>query len=118
MQCLLMLSPMLGRMGIRLLCLCYGFLILLTFLMNFFTWNIRGTGSQTMPSLIRDLVARHNVSLLAIFETRVSGDRVSRIVRKIGFLKSFWVEAVGFSDAIWILWDDSVLNVDILSNHS
>lgn len=89
MLCLLMLSPMVDRMVDRCPYLCWVFLVLVIgFHMNYMTWNIRGAGSLTVPSLIRDLVNRHNVSLLALVETRVSGDRASRIVGKIGFPKS------------------------------
>lgn len=41
-----------------------------------------------------------------------------RIIKKLGFNKSYRVEAVGFSSGLWLLWDDSHVNIDIINNSS
>lgn len=63
---------------------------------------------------MRDLKANYNIHVLSIVEPRVSGDRVTRIINKLGFNKSYRVEAVGFSRGIWLLWDDSCVTIDIM----
>lgn len=51
-----------------------------------------------------------------LFEPRVSGSKTDAIVAKLGFSKSFRVEANGFVRGIWLFWDDEVV-VDILYFH-
>ena len=95
------------------LTLCF----LMVMMMNFLSWNIRGAAAKGVPLLIKDLVSRHNISCMALFQTRFSGSRALSIVNKLGF-DGFHVEdAVGFSGGIWILWDSSVMNFQILLSH-
>ncbi|KAL4333154.1 hypothetical protein GQ457_07G014860 [Hibiscus cannabinus] len=55
--------------------------------------------------------------LVALFEPRISGSRASSVIRKLGFPKSFRVEAHGFSGGIWILWkEELVVQVLQISN--
>ncbi|KAL1336367.1 uncharacterized protein [Arachis hypogaea] len=52
-----------------------------------------------------------------LLETHVSGARGNQIRGKIGFDKSFLVDAVGHAGGIWCLWDSSVWSVDVLEHH-
>src|ERR1044072_1721528 len=90
------------------------FYFLMVMTMNFLSWNIRGAAAKGVPLLIKDLVSRHNISCMALFETKVSGSRALSIVNKLGFDGYHVEDAVGFSGGIWIMWDSSVLNVQIL----
>lgn len=49
-------------------------------LMNFMSWNVRRAGSHVFPSPIRDIVNRHNISLLLLMETRCSRSKADQIV--------------------------------------
>ncbi|XP_061361871.1 uncharacterized protein LOC133305628 [Gastrolobium bilobum] len=62
---------------------------------------------------------RLNFSILALFETKISGIRGDRIIKKLGFSKSFKKDAVGFSGGIWLLWDEKKVKVkvEIIDDH-
>ncbi|XP_057746431.1 uncharacterized protein LOC130965690 [Arachis stenosperma] len=76
----------------------------------------KGTGSKAFPSIIRDLRQEYEANFFFLLETHVSGSRGKQIRDKIGFDKSFVVDAMGHSGGIWCLWDSSVWNVDVLDH--
>lgn len=76
----------------------------------------RGWG-RLFPSLIRDLVSRHKLDMLFLFETRVSGARADRIISRMGFSNSCKIDAIGYSGGIWLLWNGDCVDVDILLTH-
>ncbi|XP_057426589.1 uncharacterized protein LOC130720022 [Lotus japonicus] len=86
-------------------------------MLNLITWNVRGAAAKGFPLLIKDLVYRHRVSCVALFETRVSGSRAKAIVKSLGFDQSFIVEAEGFAGGIWILWKGHEVQVEVLRAH-
>ncbi|XP_057451015.1 uncharacterized protein LOC130742925 [Lotus japonicus] len=51
---------------------------------------------------------------MALFETRVSGSKATRIISSLGFDNSFVVDAEGFAGGIWILWRGHEVQVQIL----
>ncbi|KAJ8750588.1 hypothetical protein K2173_015755 [Erythroxylum novogranatense] len=59
----------------------------------------------------------HNMNLVALLETRISGKDADSVVAKLGYPYSHWVEANGFAGGIWLLWDDYI-TVDIIFDHS
>ncbi|XP_072066946.1 uncharacterized protein [Arachis hypogaea] len=69
------------------------FLVLL--MMNIISWNYRGAGSKTFPSIIRDLRQQYGANLFFLLETHISGTQGKQIRDKMGFDKSFVVDAVG-----------------------
>ncbi|XP_052112461.1 uncharacterized protein LOC127744218 [Arachis duranensis] len=84
--------------------------------MNIISWNCRGVGSKTFPSLIRDLRHEYSANLFFLLETHVNGIRGNQIRHKIGFDQSFVVDATGHAGGIWCLWDSSVWKVDVLEH--
>lgn len=89
-----------------------------SFIMNFLAWNIRGASCRNLPRLIKDLEACYRFHFLALFETRVSGNKVDAIIKRLGFDEWFKVDAVGFSGGIWILWNSNFLKAEVLRAHS
>ncbi|XP_061344063.1 uncharacterized protein LOC133290032 [Gastrolobium bilobum] len=77
-----------------------------------------GVGKKEFPALIKDLKFRFKISILALVETRISGCRGDKIIKKLGFNKSFKHEAVGFAGGIWLLWDDMKVKVEIAYDHN
>lgn len=77
----------------------------------------KGAGGKTFPSLVRDLVQRHKIQLLAILEPRISGIREDRVTKRMGFSHQFRVEAQGFAGGIWLLWEEQDFVVDIVQSH-
>src|ERR1044072_4636459 len=86
-------------------------------MINFLSWNIRGAAAKGVPLLIKDLVRRHSISCLALMETKVSGARAVSIINKLGFDAFHVEEAVGFSGGIWILWDSSIMGIQVMVSH-
>lgn len=86
-------------------------------LYNLFSWNIRGAGAQGVPLLLKDIVMRHRVLCLALYEPRVQATNLPRIMKTLGFDDFFVVEAEGFSGGIWVLWSKHWGDVEILSSH-
>lgn len=87
-------------------------------MISLLAWNIRGVGDRSLPRLVKDLVNRHKVNLLALYETRINGETALRKIARLGFDSWFRVDATGFSGGICILWDSACLNVEILASHT
>ncbi|XP_057444912.1 uncharacterized protein LOC130737166 [Lotus japonicus] len=77
----------------------------------------KGAAAKGFPNLIKDIAQRYSLSCLALFETRVSGAIADQILRKLRFFSSYVVHDEGFSGGIWLLWDPSLMHVDILKTH-
>lgn len=73
-------------------------------MVNIISSNIRGAAAKCVPLLLKDLICRHHVNCIALFETRASSSWVPAIAKIVGFDKYFIVEADGFSGGIWLLW--------------
>ncbi|CAN1186746.1 hypothetical protein LINPERHAP2_LOCUS38302 [Linum perenne] len=67
---------------------------------------------------ITTTIARHKPQLVAILEPRISGQVGSTVRSKMGFQFSSIVEARGFGGGIWLLWNDTSINVDVLHSSS
>lgn len=78
---------------------------------KFFCWNCRGAGSKDFLREMFEWRRVHNPSIIVLIETEISGSRADAICNKLG--KIHWVrsDAEVFSGGIWLLWDESVINV-------
>ncbi|XP_057444772.1 uncharacterized protein LOC130737018 [Lotus japonicus] len=76
-----------------------------------------GAASKGVPLLLKDLVFRHHVSCIALFEPRVSATKLPMIMKTVGLDDCFVVEAEGFSGGIWIFWSKSWGSVEVLYSH-
>ena len=65
--------------------------------MNCVAWNCRGSGSKSLPGLIKDLSCHHSIDIFVILEPRVSGDRALKRIIKIGFKASVRINSIQFS---------------------
>ncbi|OVA19313.1 hypothetical protein BVC80_521g126 [Macleaya cordata] len=86
------------------------------------SWNIRGLNSFDKINVIKDIVKKERVSVIAIQETKMS--KVSD-----WFIKSFWgsdsydwlhIPSNDRSGGIILVWDDSVLKMEreLVGEHS
>ena len=57
-------------------------------IMNMIFWNCHGVASKTFSGSVRDLLHGKN-HILILLETRVSGVKAYRIMRRLGFDK--WI---------------------------
>lgn len=78
------------------------------------TWNCRGASAKSFPNLLRDIVSKYGIQVMALLETRISGDKADRVVKKLGFNNWLRVEATGFAGEIWLLWNEDDIRVDYI----
>ena len=69
-------------------------------------WNCQGAASSGFIRILKNYINQVKHVLIALLEPRVSG--ADKLVRKIGFDRSFRLEATGFSGGIWIMWKDDL----------
>lgn len=86
--------------------------------MNLIFWNCFGAGKRGFRRAIRYMCSHHSVYVLALFKTRISGERVEKICDKLPFSNKIRVEAVGFAGGVWLLWNDPKANLSIISLNS
>ncbi|KAJ4831613.1 hypothetical protein Tsubulata_014831 [Turnera subulata] len=80
-------------------------------------WNCQGAGKKKFARLCRDLRRDHKPEVMAIFEPRISGRKAEQVIQKLRFPNSHRIEARGFAGGIWLLWDESRVQVSVLFNH-
>ena len=83
---------------------------------NFVSWNIRGASGKTVSRLIKDLVQKYHMGLLALFKAQISGQKADSVLCKLGMDYMFKVGAVGFLGGIWVMWDSFLWSVDVLGS--
>ncbi|KAL4351355.1 hypothetical protein GQ457_06G013440 [Hibiscus cannabinus] len=64
--------------------------------------------SSTFHRIFNFLVHEYNPEVVALFEPRVFGKAVDRVIHRFGFAHSFRVESHGFSGGLWILWKENI----------
>ncbi|XP_061371392.1 uncharacterized protein LOC133313981 [Gastrolobium bilobum] len=82
-----------------------------------FSWNCRGPGRKGFCPLVRDLISKFQIKVCCLLEPRISGQRATRVIRNLGLPSFFLHDAVGFSGSIWLLWDPSVVRLEIVQSH-
>ncbi|KAK4282627.1 hypothetical protein QN277_013982 [Acacia crassicarpa] len=83
--------------------------------MSMVFWNCRGVAKSKLGRTLKMMVQKHNVSLVALMETRTHGTHSSKLMRKINFDKVIIEEASGFSGGIWVMWDSKRIKVDVIN---
>ncbi|GMJ12449.1 hypothetical protein HRI_004914100 [Hibiscus trionum] len=82
--------------------------------MSMLFWNSQGAASAPFRRVFRMIVQEHRPLVVSLFEPRVSGIQVDKVVAAFGFNRSFRIEAHGFSGGLWLLWRELV-RLDILT---
>lgn len=78
-------------------------------------WNCRGSGSVVALRHLMLLIKINKPDILILEELRCSSSAMDKIKQKMKFSGSIVVEVVGFSGGIWILWDESVLSLELIT---
>ncbi|KAL4367995.1 hypothetical protein GQ457_05G013640 [Hibiscus cannabinus] len=60
------------------------------------------------------LVRKRKPEIVIVMEPRISGSAADRFIRRIGFDRSYRVEAHGFDGGIWVLWKEFI-TIDVLA---
>lgn len=79
------------------------------------SWNCRGAGSPQTVRAIKGLLRDYHPNIMFLMETRVPSLRARQIIRGSSFTHLMAVEARGFSGGLWCFWDDTTLQVRLLS---
>lgn len=82
--------------------------------MNVISWNCRGIGQKGFVPLIKDISREYDATMIFLLEIHPSGERVRKIVSKMGFDGSHITESMGQAGGIIAIWKTSVWQVDIL----
>lgn len=64
------------------------------------------------------MMLTYKLSFTVLMETHILGARVGKIVRTLGFSNAVRVDLDGFSSGIWVMWNKSIINVQILEKHA
>ena len=83
--------------------------------MNWLFWNCCGAGKDGFPRNVRYLSTHFRVSMLAIFEQQISGNRSLSISKSLGFNQCVRVEAIGRAGGIWLLWKSDRISVAVVA---
>uniref|UniRef100_A0A2N9FQ21 Reverse transcriptase domain-containing protein n=1 Tax=Fagus sylvatica TaxID=28930 RepID=A0A2N9FQ21_FAGSY len=83
--------------------------------MKILLWNCRGAGNPNFRRNFAALMNYHHPAIVALVETRISGQRAVSVSSSLGFDSVVRSDAIGFSGGIWLLWDSTQVQLDILS---
>lgn len=82
--------------------------------MKVVVWNCRGAADKGFAASMRNLYKDFRADLVFLLEPRVSGVKVRRIIRSLGFKHCDIIEARGFAGGIWAMWKDEDLGLRIV----
>lgn len=106
-------------MSVALQCLglvVFGSSLSFLFSMIILAWNCQRAASKEFMRAARSLINTQKTSILALFETKTSGENTDRVCKKLKYSNWIRVEAIGFSGGIWVFWDE-VLDIQIIRTH-
>ncbi|CAL2256143.1 unnamed protein product [Prunus armeniaca] len=78
-------------------------------------WNVRGAGDKSLPRILKNIIQLNHVEVLAVLEPRISGDKAMRVVNSLGFCNHHIVDANLFLGGIWLLWNCSNIQLNIVA---
>ena len=83
--------------------------------MSIIYWNVRGAASKPFLRNTKELIATYKPCIFIIAEPRISGETANTKIKNLGFQHSVKSDARGFSGGIWLLWNESIGKVTVLS---
>ncbi|RDX83591.1 hypothetical protein CR513_35462, partial [Mucuna pruriens] len=76
-----------------------------------------GAIGKIVPRLIKDLILKYHIGLLALLEIGINDVKVDKVIKNLGVDSWYKVDIQGFSRVIWIAWDSSLIKKDIIGSH-
>jgi len=98
---------------LTIFCFCY----IIIFLMKVITWNCRGAQGKNFRRALADFCRNNKVDLVALQETRCSGNIARNTIKKLGFKYFLLAEARGFSGGIWLMWNRMDIKVQLIKTN-
>lgn len=80
-------------------------------------WNVRGAAGKAFGQTLIDMKKRTKAKIFVLVETRCSGPNAQKVIKQLGFKYQIVEEARGLSGGIWILWNDDLISLTVLSKH-
>ncbi|CAN1120561.1 hypothetical protein LINPERHAP1_LOCUS17417 [Linum perenne] len=87
-----------------------------SFLWIVFSFGIVREPAKTLSLLLLSIICGFTNLRLSLYLPRVSGDVGEAVRKKLGFDSSSVVEAQGFSEGIWLMWNESDFKINILAS--
>lgn len=78
-------------------------------------WNCQGARSRGFLKILLHLIKQFSPSIIILVETSVLSSYVHPILDKYVFNEFVVAEACGFAGGTWVLWNDSVMQVEQLT---
>lgn len=82
--------------------------------MNILLWNCRGALNGDFTRRVFKMTVNHFPSIMVITETRVGGDRATKIIEGLPFDGFFVTETIGYAGGLWLLWKKEEVDVFVL----
>ena len=83
--------------------------------MNIIIWISRGSLKPNFQSYVGELAHNHNLAILVVMETKISGDRAKEIIDRLPFDRAIHSETIGYSGGLWLLWNSDRVEVSLIS---
>ncbi|KAL8166463.1 LOW QUALITY PROTEIN: hypothetical protein V2J09_007962 [Rumex salicifolius] len=85
--------------------------------MNVLSWNVRGANKVGFIKNFKYLTHHYSADLLLVLEPKISGNKAEEVCDELKkkFPNVDRIEAQGFKGGLWLLWDEVVCNVEIIS---
>ena len=71
--------------------------------MNIILWNCRGALNRDFTRKVFEMAVNHFPAIMIITETRVGGDRATKIIEGLPFDGFFVTETIGYAGGLWLL---------------
>ncbi|XP_045791653.1 uncharacterized protein LOC123886374 [Trifolium pratense] len=79
-------------------------------------WNYRGAQGINFRRALNNFCRKNKVDIVALQETRCSGTTAKKTIKKLGFKNHVMAEAIGFYGGIWLMWNRSDIQVQLIQN--
>ncbi|KAI8029071.1 hypothetical protein LOK49_LG01G03937 [Camellia lanceoleosa] len=80
-------------------------------LLKLLIWNRCGASNNTFKRNLVKIIRVHKPEILILMETKMAFGTMGNIFNRLGFTVSTFVDPIGKSGGIWIVWDTSHVNV-------
>ena len=86
--------------------------------MRITTWNVRGLNTPSKKRLIKQYLKSFNLEIILIQETKLNKLEGTKLNKMLGLWDSVFVEAIGASGGLGIIWNSKKVDLKYLVNNS
>jgi len=80
-------------------------------------WNCQGAGNGQFFNTLHKLLRPYKPKILALVETKISGQHTEEARKRTGFAQYYRVEAQGYRGGIWLLWYSMEVDLRLITSH-